>query len=105
MADWKVVYREIIKEYRKGKAKQNVHFWVGLEKDAVMLTPYSGEVTAEMEQVIKEAMEEIKNNKDVFSGEIYDNDGQLKCGDKETISDINLLEHSDWFVEGVTFFN
>ena len=42
--------------------------------------------------------------KDVFSGEIYDTEGQIRCEDNEAISDTVLLEAMDWYVEGISFY-
>jgi len=41
----------------------------------------------------------------VFSGEIYDAEGILRCGEKETLSDDVLFENMDWLVEGVVIYN
>ena len=41
---------------------------------------------------------------DVFSGVIYDNKGRARCKDNQTIRDEVLLEHFDWYVEGVEFY-
>ena len=41
---------------------------------------------------------------DVFSGEIYDRDGTIRCSEGETISDENLLKSMDWYVEGVEIY-
>ena len=53
---------------------------------------------------MEKAKEEILSGRDVFSGVIYDNAGQLRCGEKETISDELILEQFDWFVEGVRIY-
>ena len=35
---------------------------------------------------------------------IYDNEGKLRCKEKQAIRDEDLLEHFDWYVEGVEIY-
>ena len=42
--------------------------------------------------------------KDVFSGVIYDNEGNLRCKENQAIRDEILLEQFDWYPEGVEFY-
>ena len=41
---------------------------------------------------------------DIFSGEIYDNEGTLRSSIGEAISDEILLNKMDWLVEGVYIY-
>lgn len=41
---------------------------------------------------------------EMFSGEIYDTQGNLCCGENEAVSDKVLLEQLDWYVEGVELY-
>lgn len=104
VCNWYPVYRELIKEYLKGKGNINTNYWIGMEKEAVNLTTYSSEVTEDIAKEIENARMEILSGKDVFSGEIYDTEGMLRCADNEMLSDEMLLEAFDWFVEGVEFY-
>ena len=45
--------------------------------------------------------EEIKSGLLIFSGEIYDVEGNLRCGAKESISDESLFTDMKWIVRGV----
>jgi len=101
---WELVYEQIIREFLVGKANVKNNYWIGMEVEAVDLSAYSGEVTEEIKQEVEKAKAEFLSGKDVFSGVIYDNEGTMRCGEKETISDEQLLEHFDWFVEGVRFY-
>ena len=38
---------------------------------------------------------------DVFYGPIYDNEGNLRVGEGESMKDETMLNHFDWYVEGV----
>ena len=46
----------------------------------------------------------ITDLKDVFSGVIFDNTGQLRCNEGESISDDVLLEKMNWYVDGVIIY-
>jgi hypothetical protein len=37
----------------------------------------------------------------VFSDEIYDNQGKLRCTKNKVISDTELLRNIDWLIKGV----
>lgn len=104
MCRWGLVYEQIIREYLVGKANIKQNYWIGLEADAVGLSEYSAAVTEEMAAEVEKAKTQLLTGNDVFSGIIYDNEGNIRCGEKENISDEVLLEKSDWFVEGVRFY-
>ena len=50
------------------------------------------------------AKKELLVSPGVFTGEIYDTEGRKRCENNELISDEMLLEHFDWFVEGVEIY-
>ncbi|MGN1181274.1 MAG: BMP family ABC transporter substrate-binding protein [Suilimivivens sp.] len=103
--NWYPVYRELVKEFVRGKGNFHSNYWIGIEKGAVDLSKYSSEVTEEMQAEVEKARQEILDGKDVFSGVIYDNMGNLRCGENEVISDEVLLEQFDWYTEGVEFYD
>ncbi|MBO5487662.1 MAG: BMP family ABC transporter substrate-binding protein [Eubacterium sp.] len=103
VCDWAPVYEQIIRGFLVGKANMDNNYWIGLEADAVGLTEFSTEVTPEIKEAVEKAKTELLTGKDVFSGTIIDNEGTIRCGEKENISDEILLEQFDWFVEGVGF--
>lgn len=100
----KPVYSELIKEFMKGKGNSRVNYWIGIEKGAVGLSAYSEKVTSEMRMAVDNAINRMLGGDDVFSGVIYDTEGNLRCNESEIISDEILLEQFDWFVEGVEFY-
>ncbi len=104
MCNWQIVYEELLREFLVGKGNIKDNYWIGLEVDAVKLSLYSNDFSNEIVQKIEEAKEEILSGDEIFSGIIYDNRGELRCGEKEAISDEILLEHMDWFVEGVRIY-
>ena len=61
---------------------------------------YSPLVPEELRQEIEHVKSFMAENS-VFSNVIYDNTGQLRCDNGESLSDEVLLEKMDWYVEGV----
>jgi len=102
--NWGLVYEQVLREYLIGKGNIKDNYWIGLEANAVGLSAYSEEVTSNVIEKLEEAKDEILSGKDVFSGVIYDTEGNLRCDEKEFISDEVLLEQMDWYVEGVEFY-
>lgn len=104
VCNWEILYEEIMKQYLQGKANSVENYWIGLEHDAVKLTEFSAEVSAEVLLELEKAKKQIEEGMDVFSGVIYDNEGVMRCDEGEIIRDKVLLEQFDWFVEGVKFY-
>ncbi len=98
---WEMLYNDIVKDFLQGKANSKQHLWCGLETDAIGLSPYSGLVSQEARAEVEKAKQEILSGNDIFSGEIFDNTGVLRCGKDEFISDITLMNDIYWYVDGV----
>ena len=105
VCDWEKTYTELLSGFIKGKESADNISWLGLETDVVGLSGYSPEVTEECAEAVEAARQRMLDGWNVFSGEIYDNQGNLRCMDGETIGDDLLLRHFDWYVNGVEFFN
>lgn len=98
---WEAYYTDIVQRYLKGElCREHVH-WMGIEKDAVFLSPYSDRVTEPMRKQVELARQEILDGFLVFSGEIYDNQGNLRCKRGDSLSDDILLEYVNWLAKGV----
>lgn len=104
VCDWKLTYEAIIRQYLRGNTSNQKLYWVGIDENAVKLTDYSPAVSEEIKTEVNRAKNEILAGQDVFSGEIYDNKGTLRCKSKQVISDELLLEQFDWYAEGVKFY-
>lgn len=98
--NWKELYCKIVRELLVGEANSVKRHWFGIETGAVGLGEYSPLVTEELRREIEEEKNLLKENS-VFSNEIYDNTGVLRCDAGESLSDEILLEKMDWYVEGV----
>ncbi len=102
--DWDMLYKKVLGDYLSGRADFSNDYWLGLSDGAVSLYPYSPLVTEETKKLIKKEEERIRTSRDVFSGEIYDNNGILHCQEDERISDDELFNSIDWYVEGVDIY-
>lgn len=102
--NWEVLYQEVIRDFMQGKGNKAGNYWLGIDKGVIGLSEYSGRVTEDARNEVEAAKSEMLEGKEVFSGTIHDTEGKLKCDEQETISDEMLLGHSDWFAEGVEFY-
>lgn len=102
--DWQLVYKELVQEFLKGKANSVENFWIGMDTGAVGLSECSPLVSEKIRKKVEAVTKEIMNGKEIFSGVIYDTEGNLQCDKDELISDERLLEQFDWLVEGVKLY-
>lgn len=102
--NWKEMYIKIIREFKQGKANTVKSYWLGMDSHVVSLADFSKEVTVEERKRLEDEKQRIISGRDVFSGVIYDNNGILRCGENELISDEVLLNGMDWFVDGVVIY-
>ena len=102
--DWSAIYSIILSEYCKGTSGRQSHYWIGIEDGAVSLSSYSDDVTDDMKTEVAKAKDEITGGRDVFSGVIFDNKGELRCMRGETMTDDNILNNVDWLVKGVQLY-
>lgn len=105
LCDWKLTYKAIIRQYLKGNSSNIKMYWVGIDENAVKLDAFSPVIPEETRKKVDEAVNKMLSGTDIFSGVIYDTDGILRCKKNETISDEILLEHFDWYVKGVEFYD
>lgn len=101
---WDLTYEELVLDYKRGKSDVVNSYWFGLEKDAIGLSDISPIVSQDTITKIENVKQEIIDGKAIFSGAIYDMDGQLRCDEGESISDDILMRSMDWYVEGVEFY-
>lgn len=104
IGNWDKVYAEILKEHMQGRGNSTQVIWAGIETEAVGLAPFSSEVSEETVDVVEKAKTRMQNGWNVFSDEIYAQDGTVICKNGETISDDILLGHIDWLIKGVEVY-
>lgn len=105
VGDWKLTYEAIIRQYLRGDSADMKIYWVGIDENAVKLADFSAVVSEDIKTEVTRATNEILAGQDIFSGVIYDNEGNLRCKENQAISDELLLEQFDWYVEGVEFYD
>lgn len=102
--DWQVVYEKVLGDYMSGRVNFNSSYWLGLKEGAVKLYPLSGVVAPEAAQMEADKEQQLMLGQSVFSGVIYDTQGQLRCDEGERISDAELFSGMDWYVKGVKIY-
>ncbi|MGM9524890.1 MAG: BMP family ABC transporter substrate-binding protein [Peptococcaceae bacterium] len=76
-------------------------YWGGIADGVVDISDFGDCVSEETKAAVNEAREKIVNGEfDVFTGEIKDQNGEVKVAEGQKLSDEELLSMM-WFVEGV----
>lgn len=99
---WNVYYGDILRRYMKGELNAVRNHWIGIDRNAVSITELSPEITPNMRSTLEALQYELVMDKLIFEGPIHDNQGVLRCGEGEAISDDSLQEKIDWLLQGVT---
>lgn len=102
--EWEIIYQELLREYLNGRNSSIMHDWLGLDSGVIRLTKYSPLVSQAAADEVERARQEILSGLDVFINEIRDNQGNLRCGSGEALSDETLTQQIDWLVEGVRLY-
>ena len=75
--------------------------WYGVEDDIVWFDNHCNYLTTAVQDHIKSLEKSFSDGHEVFSGEIRDTEGQLRCRQDEVLSDQTLSKAMLWFVDGV----
>ena len=99
--DWENFYTPHILTCLQGKFEGH-HYWESIESGMVSMAPLS----AAAKPGVREAVEEkrlclMSGTFDVFYGPVKDNEGQIRVAEGESMTDEAMLNHFDWYVEGV----
>ncbi len=99
--NWEAFYKEHIKRCLQGKF-QGKHYWDGIESDIVRISKFTSNVKKGISEKVVVAKNKLENGEfDVFYGPIYDNEGNLRVSEGESMTDEAMLNDFNWFVEGV----
>ena len=102
VCSWDLFYKDILQRYLKGELVSIRNNWIGVQQGAISLSKLSNSVTPKIQDKVNEVYEELAGNKNlIFVDEIYDNEGNLRCGKNQVISDMELLRNIGWLVKGV----
>ncbi len=102
--DWAMVYKRVLGDYLSGRTNSSRNYWLDIAEGGVKLYPLSPRVQPSTIALMEREEKRIMTKRDVFSGVIRDNKGNLRCEEGERISDRELFTGMDWFVEGVEIY-
>lgn len=98
--NWGPYYVEQTQAVMDGTFKSHVYY-EGMDKDIVRLAPLTANAPAEAQAMIDDLSAKIIDGSfKVFTGPIYDQNGELKVKEGEFMSDADILSNM-WFVKGV----
>ncbi len=99
--NWADYYRKEILSYLKGKFHGSSKL-ISMEDGIVGLAELTQSCAPGTKEAVDEAVDLFKSRRfDVFYGPITDNTGTLRIPDKESMSDDEMINSFDWYVEGV----
>lgn len=104
VVNWDVLYVRVLGDFLSGRTDFSRRYWLDISDGVVSLYPYSPLVGDDAKKLVESESWRIQTWRDVFSGEIYDNAGHLRCEKDESISDEELFERMDWLVDGVEVY-
>lgn len=95
-----MVYGKVLGDFLSGRVNMSQGYWFDMGENGVRLAEMSPLVSAQTKLLVEAEYQHIRQA-GVFTGVIYDNKGQLRCDEGERISDRQLFNGMEWFVEGV----
>lgn len=98
---WENFYTPRIREVLQNKFVSR-HYWEGIESGMISLSPFTDNVKQGIRQLVEEQQKRMERGVfDVFYGPVYDNEGNLRINEGESMTDESMLNSFDWYVEGV----
>lgn len=77
-------------------------YWFGVESGMIGLAPMADDVPQSTRDVVEKELERLKDGSfDVFYGPIEDNQGNIRIGEGESMTDEDMLKNFNWYVKGV----
>lgn len=99
--DWEKFYTPHILKCLQGKF-EGENFWESSDSGIMDISPLSNNANSEIIKAISAERKRLNDGTfDVFYGPIYDNNGKLRIGEGESMTDNAMLNEFDWYVEGV----
>lgn len=96
--DWQKVYDKLL--HSSGRKTANKVYWQGMLDEVINLRLSPG-LTPREEALVLRARQELLQGYPVFSGNIVDREGHIRCREGEVIANNSLREKMDWLVKGV----
>ena len=99
--DWENFYIPRITECLQGDFEGR-NYWEGVNTGIVSLAPLGPAAKDGILEAVDTERERLRSGTfDVFYGPVYDNEGNLRIAEGESMSDDAMLNSFDWYVEGV----
>ena len=99
--DWEKFYTSHILKCLQGKFEGD-NYWSGSETGIINIASLSAHAKEGISEAVEKKRELLNNGVyDVFYGPIYDNKGNLRIAEGESMTDNAMLNEFDWYVEGV----
>ncbi len=98
--DWSPYYIKRVQAVLDGTWESS-DTWAGMAEGEVVMSPFRENVPAEVAEAANAVIAGIKDGSfNIFAGPIYDQAGELRVPEGESLSDADLLS-MDWYVQGV----
>lgn len=99
--DRRTSYFKLIKDCLQEKFHGD-HVWIDMEEGIVGLSGFSNQVDPQTKTAVQAANKRLRDwEYDVFYGPIRDNTGRLRIEEGESMTDDEMMDGFDWYVEGV----
>ncbi len=99
---WENFYTPRILECLQGKFEGR-NYWDGVDTGIVSLAPLTPNVKPGIKEKLDSELERLQSGTfDVFYGPIKDQAGEVRIAEGENMSDEQMLQDFEWYVEGVT---
>ncbi len=97
---WGPYYVDVVQSWINGTWKTHSYLG-GIKEGLADIAPFGKNVPQEVQDLVNEKKQEIiDGNLEVFTGPIYDNNGELRVAEGKTMTVEEILA-MDWFVKGV----
>lgn len=99
--DWEQYYTPHLRKCLQGKFTGK-NCWEGIDTGIVEMAPLCPAAKEGIEEKTEQAFERLASGVfDVFYGPVYDNEGNLRIAEGESMTDDSMLNEFDWYVKGV----
>ncbi len=99
--DWEKFYTPHILKCLQGKF-EGANYWEGSDTGMMAIVPMSDKAAPGIAEAVEAERARLNNGVfDVFYGPVYDNEGNLRIAEGESMTDNAMLNEFDWYVEGV----
>lgn len=99
--NWENFYVPRITECVEGSFEGR-NYWEGVDTGIISLAPFGKSAKDGISEKVDSERQRLQSGTfDVFYGPIYDNEGNLRIAEGESMSDQSMLNSFDWYVEGV----